>query len=421
MCSRLWLAFGVLLGMLCGLPVIRAQVQPGRPRFPGTLVIASGKTATINNTLTFTGTDASSVAFGAGGTVLYSGGAVTSITGTANQITASASTGAVTLSIPTSPTFTTPIITTNLTFANGQGFLDVAADITGLSRGTNAQKFQIYETRDAGLSNYSRLSISAPSGGPITFASEAAGTGTARAFTFTGGQISAPIGTASLPSYAFNGSSNFGFYAVVTNEIGIGQAGNLPISIPTAGTNIGIGLNQSGAIRWTSGNSGSPTFDTYDTIIKRGGAAATVQHGVDVNGAAVAQTIQAANAITGSNLAGGNLTLRPGAGTGTGTISALIFQSPTLGSTGTTVQTQTTRFTIDQTSARATVPVTGTYLQGTTVYSAAGTALPTCNGGAEGSRAAVSDATLPTFLAAYTSGGAVHASVYCDGTSWKTD
>jgi hypothetical protein len=59
--------------------------------------------------------------------------------------------------------------------------------------------------------------------------------------------------------------------------------------------------------------------------------------------------------------------------------------------------------------------------QGTTIYSAAGTALPTCNGAAEGTRAVVSDATAPTYLAAYTSGGTVHAPVYCDGTSWKTD
>jgi hypothetical protein len=49
---------------------------PGGGGGGGTLVIASGKTATINNTLTFTGTDSSSVAFGAGGTVLYSGGAL---------------------------------------------------------------------------------------------------------------------------------------------------------------------------------------------------------------------------------------------------------------------------------------------------------------------------------------------------------
>lgn len=39
----------------------------------GTAAIASGKTATISNTLTFTGTDSSTVACGAGGTVAYLG------------------------------------------------------------------------------------------------------------------------------------------------------------------------------------------------------------------------------------------------------------------------------------------------------------------------------------------------------------
>jgi hypothetical protein len=43
------------------------------PATGSTLTIADGKTLTASNTLTFTGTDASSVAFGAGGTVLYSG------------------------------------------------------------------------------------------------------------------------------------------------------------------------------------------------------------------------------------------------------------------------------------------------------------------------------------------------------------
>jgi hypothetical protein len=46
------------------------------PATGSTLTISDGKTLTASNTLTFTGTDASSVAFGAGGTVLYSGGAL---------------------------------------------------------------------------------------------------------------------------------------------------------------------------------------------------------------------------------------------------------------------------------------------------------------------------------------------------------
>lgn len=41
------------------------------PATGSTITVADGKTLTASNTLTFTGTDASSVAFGAGGTVLY--------------------------------------------------------------------------------------------------------------------------------------------------------------------------------------------------------------------------------------------------------------------------------------------------------------------------------------------------------------
>lgn len=51
--------------------------------------VASGKGLTVSNTLTFTGTDSSSVAFGAGGTVLYSGGAG----GTPSSLTLTNATG----------------------------------------------------------------------------------------------------------------------------------------------------------------------------------------------------------------------------------------------------------------------------------------------------------------------------------------
>lgn len=44
----------------------------------GALTIANGKTLTASNTLTFTGTDSSSVAFGGGGTVVYTGAITTS-------------------------------------------------------------------------------------------------------------------------------------------------------------------------------------------------------------------------------------------------------------------------------------------------------------------------------------------------------
>ena len=59
------------------------------PATGSTLTIADGKTLTASNTLTFTGTDSSSVAFGAGGTVLYNGGAL----GTPSSATLTNATG----------------------------------------------------------------------------------------------------------------------------------------------------------------------------------------------------------------------------------------------------------------------------------------------------------------------------------------
>lgn len=58
----------------------------------GILTLGAGKTLTVSNTLTFTGTDSSSIAFGTGGTVLYNGGALgTPSSGTATNLTGTAS------------------------------------------------------------------------------------------------------------------------------------------------------------------------------------------------------------------------------------------------------------------------------------------------------------------------------------------
>lgn len=61
-------------------------------------------------------------------------------------------------------------------------------------------------------------------------------------------------------------------------------------------------------------------------------------------------------------------------------------------------------------------PVTGT------IYSAAGTPLPTCNSGIDGASAVVSDATGATYAGTYSSGGAQKRRVLCvNGTGWITN
>lgn len=58
------------------------------------------------------------------------------------------------------------------------------------------------------------------------------------------------------------------------------------------------------------------------------------------------------------------------------------------------------------------------------LYSAAATALPTCAVAMKGTTAVVSDATSPTFMGTYSSGGTITAAVICsfNGTtySWLT-
>jgi hypothetical protein len=65
-------------------------------------------------------------------------------------------------------------------------------------------------------------------------------------------------------------------------------------------------------------------------------------------------------------------------------------------------------------------PVAVPYLLPQTIYSAAGTPLPAATTALKGAIAIVSDATTPTFLGAYVSGGTVLSPVMCTGSGWVT-
>lgn len=101
----------------------------------GTLTLGAGKTATISNTLTFTGTDGSSVAFGAGGTVAYQGGTLAQFSATTSlqlKGVISDETGSGSLVFATSPALVTPNLGTPsaavLTNATG---LPLSTGVTG--------------------------------------------------------------------------------------------------------------------------------------------------------------------------------------------------------------------------------------------------------------------------------------------------
>lgn len=80
--------------------------------------------------------------------------------------------------------------------------------------------------------------------------------------------------------------------------------------------------------------------------------------GLSTSGSAVSAITMSPTFAVGTNIAGASWTIGSGAGTGTGAVSSLIFQTPTVGTTGTTVQTLATRLTLDSTAATFTTKLT---------------------------------------------------------------
>ena len=65
-------------------------------------------------------------------------------------------------------------------------------------------------------------------------------------------------------------------------------------------------------------------------------------------------------------------------------------------------------------------PIAVPDIQATILYEASGTTLPSCTTSLKGDRRVVSDATSPTFLGTYASGGSVVVPVECNGSNWVT-
>ncbi len=113
----------------------------------GTLTITNGKTLAVSNTLTFTGTDSSSVAFGTGGTVLYTAstipltvGTTTIASGTTTKVLYDNAgvlgeytvSGSGNVAMTTSPVFTTPSLgVATATSLNGNTFTTGTYTLTG--------------------------------------------------------------------------------------------------------------------------------------------------------------------------------------------------------------------------------------------------------------------------------------------------
>ena len=145
----------------------------------GTFTLTNGKTLSVSNTLTFTGTDSSSVAFGTGGTVTYTANNLSVFAAnTSAQLAGvlSNETGSGLAVFATSPTLTTPVL--------GAA---TATSINGLTLTSSTGTFTLTNGKTLSVSN--TLTLAGTDGTTMTFPSTSATIArTDAANTFTGTQ-----------------------------------------------------------------------------------------------------------------------------------------------------------------------------------------------------------------------------------------
>jgi hypothetical protein len=152
------------------------------PTYGGTGVNNGSNTLTLAGTLstsgafasTFTMTGATNVTFPTSGTLLTSAGAVTSITGTANQVIASASTGTVTLSLPQSIA-TSSAVQFNTVRLNASNILDSNGNIAASFPATSSAVNYFVLNNAAGVSNPSLSPAGIPTDLGINFTAKGLG------------------------------------------------------------------------------------------------------------------------------------------------------------------------------------------------------------------------------------------------------
>lgn len=420
------------------------------PATGSTLTIADGKTASFSNSITFAGTDSTVMTFpGATDTVaglgaaqtftganafnsavttgttassgtVFSYNSLTSGTGMYIASTSTAGTGSTSalLDISRSGAQSGTVTTTSARFANtatGASATNVALTLTasGATAGNAALNVTAGQITSATNGALSAPAITATgtwiTGGtatttkPYVLIEPSGATSTAWSTSGTGlGVNAASAFTGQLLDLQLNGVSKFkvdAFGTIVASSAGI------TIGVGAAYGNGVVQLFNNGTLGWVSGS----IPGTNDVTLRRAAAANLVQGGANsATPAANTHTIgESSRPGTDSNVGGANGTITSGAGTGTGTLAKLIFQSPIAVASGSGAQTQTTGLTVIGGTAQLTPYTVST--------------LPTCGATLKGGMAYVTDATQAITAgigATVAGGGANIVPVFCDGTNW---
>lgn len=165
--------------------------------------------------------------------------------------------------------------------------------------------------------------------------------------SFAGGTVTSPIlfpdGTDDVPSWGWASDADgtgTGMFRNAANNITATLNGVPKVRMSSTGA-IGLAIASDLCLTW--GSTADVTSGSNDLLACRE-AAATLQLGVDVNGAAITQTVKAADGITGTDIAGSPFIGAGGRGTGAGQPGDYTLQTATQLATGTTAQTLVTRY-----------------------------------------------------------------------------
>lgn len=154
------------------------------------------------------------------------------------------------------------------------------------------------------------------------------------------GDIRAANGGIAAPSITFANSNTTGFSRVAAGGFNISVAGTGTGLFDAAAFGVGsVGL-AFGA---------SATVAARDVFLRRDAAAAILRLGNAAGATPIAQTLiigEASRPGTDTDVGGSSGTIRSGLGTGVGTVSTLIFQTPTVAAAGSGVQSLVTRLTL---------------------------------------------------------------------------